>query len=250
MGLRRKKPADGAESYHGFPQKVADVPLERKGWRRYLPFGRTKGVFRLQLPSGARLKPTKSRFVVENEAVMDLRKKTLHEFGVPQQNIARALRLFRIRKAASYASSSTGYCSRNAALAFVDMLEQEMRELVHNSVAKPGTFSEKTRNKLDTIQNTLNSIRKFISTTNVVERIRMRRLKNSPMLMMRMSVAETTELAINPTAEKTSRIVDLGLMLPRVVRMISEEQLIRLIGKDYYDELEKVVQDYRRVEAD
>lgn len=231
--------ANANERHLGFPQEVARIPVEKKGWRRLIPGGNYKKVLRWFGTNKTQVPFLKSSFVEQNERMMNVREKVLLEAKLPKETIQRALHLFRLRKAARVAASTTGYCTRNTTLEFINFLEKEMRERVKHAQLYPGTFDKEQKEWLELLGNVLKAIKKVSKTSNVKERIKMAKTRKNDFMVLRMEGAEATELALNPSAKKISRIVDLGGFVAGVLQISIDERLKKVVGQDYYDEIKK-----------
>jgi hypothetical protein len=239
----------GAKENHlGFPQEIARVTIEKKGWRRLVPGRIYQKVLRWHGASRSSIPLSKSSFVEQNERMMRLREQVLNRANFPEEQFQRARHLFRLRKVARIASVTTGYCTRNASLALTKYIEEEMRERVKYAQRHPATFGETEAENLKTLKQILTAISKINKTTNVKGRMRVAQVKRNDFMALRIEQAETTEFALNPKAKTHSRIVDLGGFISEYLEMVIDERLQKVIGKDYYDEIkaQEIIEARRR----
>jgi hypothetical protein len=233
----KKGQSQDGRAHLGFPQEVIRMPIEKKGWKKLIPGRIYRKVLSWSGTSRTSIPFLKSTFVGQNEKMMKVREQVLLDAKFPKEAVQRALHLFRLRKAARITSSTTGYCTRNVALALTNFLEEEMREQVKYAQLHPGTFGAKEKENIQTLGQMLTAVSKFSKTTNVKERMRMARLKKNDYMALRMEGADATELALNPNAKKTSRIVDLGPFIASYLQMVIDERVKKVVGQDYYDEI-------------
>lgn len=243
FGKRRKSSANvskneaSSNDHLGLPKEVARIPIEKKGWRKLIPGKNYKRVLSWMGGKENKNVISKVSFVQQNEQKMQVRKRFLLEAKLPKETLQTALHLYRLRKAASIASSTTGYCTRNVALEFIKFLEKEMRETVKHAQLHPGTFSKQQGEWLKILEQNLKGIKWSVNTLDVKGRVKMAKARKNDFMALRMEIAEDSELVLNHSAKKISRIVDLGPIIAQTVLISIDERLKKLIGQDYYDEI-------------
>jgi hypothetical protein len=233
--FNKKAKRSPVQSIAGAREVVGSTKSKEKNWLGF--FKRIPIIARRNVPEGYVVKPTGNSFVRRNEQVMEWRKELFQKEGIKGQKLEGILRLYRVRKAFSELSYATGYCTVAVAQEMIPFLQTRVLELQKGDEASK-RIAEQYKKELDFIRSQTHTW----GPKGVFDSWRLeRKLLSSPMHASLPGIVQNAERALYPNREKTSRLIDLNMLITKIAYQWADEALRKEAG-DLYKKIEDRVE--------